>query len=296
MTDEVTDGPAHGRLKVEGHEWLVRDCGDLLWARRADLPAREWNYLMLPIDAWSSLGRAIIEEPSLQRAAFFLQQERRSYTLMRVWQLNRHALVGWSKHDQWQFYGGSAVQQQMVYSLRIEWRQTPPRRAPASQVWQLLQDELARPDSALAIYVAHYALPKAQRSWFAIETRVGTPQEFGDLVQMALRAFHPQWPAGTESMQLNWKDVALRPNSLSLDVSHLGVRERAIIGHLVRRFEPRLRPNLSKPYQALLSHDGWPAISAQAPSMHERIEAALQLRAWLQDHWPAGVKHLGKIV
>ena len=298
LTSEVVDGPADVRLEVEGKVWLVRDCGELLWARRADLPAREWNYLMRPIEAWNTVSGVTRFEPSLQKAAFFLEQERRA-ALMRVWQLGEDAFIGWNRNFEWLFYSKRGLQDYEGYEgygLDIEWHRTPARRTSASQVWQLLQNELARPDSALATYVAHFAVPKTQRSWFAIETRVGTPQEFADLVQMALRAFHPQWPVGTTSMQLNWKDVALRPNYLSLDVSHLGIRERAIIGHLVRRFEPRLRPNLSKHCEVLLSHDGWPEISAQAPSMHERIEAAIELRAWLQTHWPEGVKHLGKVV
>ena len=167
---------------------------------------------------------------------------------------------------------------------------------PASRVWRHLRRNWKDPDSDLRQLARFLDLPQGERACYFARTRTGTPQEFVALLKTALGAFHFSWPA-------NAGEMTLRLNVLGLDADRFkpdfppsfGIRERAILGHLVRAFEPRVAPTQCAP-----SLQPWRAtrlkIAVSAPSQHEQLEAMLELRAWLAAHWPDGVRHLGKIV
>ena len=82
---------------------------------------------------------------------------------------------------------------------------------------------------------------------------------------------------------------------------YFGPFERALLKCIVREFEPRLlgdTPKLSSGLRTLIGQY-WQrrfGVSVSQPSMHERLDAVLQLRPWLKIYWPEGSQNLEEMI
>ena len=298
LSGAVTDGAADACVEVEGRKWLYRKCGPFHWVRPLDKPVLQWNYWLYPLAravSSSALGTAFWEQPYASNLTEFLGGRNRTPRFERVWKLKQGVLLAWNPRDRWNFYCSSADSGRGAGDTAFELSQPlSVATEPASTVWRHLQRDWQNPDSDLFALAHFLDLPQSERALYFVRTRTGTPQQFVALMKTALRAFYFSWPSDVS-------ELTLQLNALGLVAEHFrpdfppsfGIRERAIIGHLVRAFKPGLTttPASLLPWQAT-----WLEITTSAPSQHEQLEAALELRAWLETHWPDGVRHLGKVV
>ena len=177
----------------------------------------------------------------------------------------------------------------------------PIAQTPSESLFSLLQTQWQSEESDLRFASRFASLPDLEQRLQGVQTRMGTPFEFAQLIQSALRAFAARWPVNIVNLKLEFGATGAGFR-FSLEGDHVfGIRERAILGHIVRAFEPRQladSPDLPLCVRTL-TEGGWSrsfSIEVARPSMHERLEAMLELCAWLERHWPDGVRHLGKVV
>ena len=296
LTDEVTDGDVDKRVEVKGRVWLYRDCGPIPWVRPLDKKNGEWNYLLSSVV--QSLNSMV--QPMKFNVADLpdcLTPNNRAFSLGRIWKLSDNAFALWDSRNLWRLHRSAAdcacdhnyVPFELKQALGVA-------TALASTVHQRLQHERSESNTELSLAARYLALSPLERQLFLIETQTGTPQEFAHLVKIALLAT-TAWETGPNEITAYFRAEGLRadyfrPHSRN----EISIRARAIVGNLTRAFAPHLTDDKSALPPAL----GWQRpqlqITATKPSMHEQIEAALELRAWLQTHWPDGVKHLVKII
>ncbi len=300
LSPDVADGEAHERLTVEGRAWLFRNCGGLWWAREEQQADGEWNFALraIPIAA-SSLGTVWLF-PERSNLARFVGDEWHAQTLGRVWALDAALFVGWKQDNGWalfqildSFVGGEE-------GAALGFKVPDPLEIPSSAMFARLQSQWEDADSDLR-FAAYFATSsKLERALHSVETRIETPRAFAHLVEQTLRAFEAQWPSNALAMQLTFGPNSRDARFLLEEKHPFGIRERAILGHIVRAFEPRCVPDSPATPAALRAYrNGYStsfSVEVARPSQHERLEAMLELRAWLEAHWPDGVRHLGKVV
>ena len=306
LSEDVTDGEARARVEVDGGEWLFRQCGRLVFARERRHQGSEWNFLVsaffyAPLDerdqlVWEELN---VSSDDLSR---WVCQGNRANTLERVFKVNGLILARHRENGGWALLetlkelkddeGGTP------FHLNCS---SPIRKAPSSSLYGLLQSEWQNECSELRLAAHFAALTELERRLHGIQTRLGTPQEFVAILRYALNAFGSKWPAAPETVRLGFS--ANGPQlRFTLGENHpFGTRESAILNHIVRAFEPRQKPD--SPDLPLcvrqFTEGGWSrsfSVEVARPSMHERLEGMLELRNWLEQHWPDGVKHLGKVI
>ena len=300
LSPDVADGEAHERLTVEGRGWLFRNCGGLWWAREEQQADGEWNFALraIPIAA-SSLGTVWLF-PERSNLARFVGDEWHSQTLGRVWALDAAVFVAWTQDNKWALFQSVESFAGGEEGAALGFKLPDPMAPPSSAMFSRLQAQWEHEDSDLR-FAAYFATSsKLQRALHSVETRIETPRAFAHLVEQTLRAFGAQWPTGAATLGLRFAPNS-RDSRFLLDERHpFGIRERAILGHIVRAFEPRCVPDSPALPPALRAYRNRASASFSVevarPSEHERLEAMLELRAWLEAHWPAGVRHLGKVV
>lgn len=298
LTDAVADGAADARVEVKGRVWLYRQCGPIPWVRPLDKKSGEWNYLLSAVV--QTLSSMVVVPPmefDAGELSQFLAPENRAFSLGRVWKLSEDAFALWDPQSLWRLYRNpddfASNRGAIPFGLS---RRVGVAGAQSSTVFQRLQSDWRAPRSDLSVAARYILLSPQQRQLCAIETQTGTPQEFAHLVKITLQAT-AAWQAKADEITVYFRAEGLRANYFRLRAqSDIGIRERAILGHLTRAFAP----HLDKRKKVLPAALQWQAdvlqVSAAKPSRHEQMEAALELRAWLQTHWPDGVKHLSKIV
>lgn len=315
LSADVTDGQAHLRGERNGVEWLFRAGGRLWFSRRADDLGREGHLVFCPVVGRSNrwdvrLETTWIEDEGPIEVLRDWDDTDLESAWFRVWRLSQEAgsahFVLWNQKTGW-LYGNEPdflVQKDASWPFHFDC--SAPSDLSSSALYSFLQSEWQNENSDLR-FAAHFAaLPELERSLHGVQTRLSTPLEFASLIRAAMCAFALQWPDYLETARLNfvanggfWRFTLNEPHPF-------GIRESAILNHIVRAFEPRqLRDSPDLPLALrTLTQGGWRwnrwsrgfSIEVARPSMHDRLEAMLRLRAWLEKHWPDGVKHLAKVV
>lgn len=302
LSKDVMDGEANAHVEVDGHNWLFRRCGACWFGCEAGHVGGEWNYLLCKPqkqpDSWTWLW-VVADAFNL---AHFVKNDARPQTLGRIWRLESSLFASWTESYGWSLFWN--VEQFTRYHQSVPFRitfQGTPSIAPSSTLFNSLQNDWQNPNSELR-FTAHFAaLPELEQRLHGVATRIGTPQQFANLIKAALQVFCAHWPQNVEWMSLSFgaTGAGFRFSLQGDDV--FGIRERAIFGHIVRAFEPRQladSPDLP-PCVRTLTEGGWSrsfSVEVTRPSMHERLEAMLEVRDWLETNWPDGVKHLGRAV
>ncbi len=309
LSPEVTDGQADLRGERNGIEWLFRAGGRLWFSRRADDLKREGHLVFCPVVGRSNrwdvrLETTWIEDEGPIEVLRDWSDEDLESGWFHVWRLSQESdglhFVFWNEKTGW-LYGNEPdflVQRDASWPFRFDGPTPSDSSSPA--LYPLLEAQW-REDSDVRFAARFAALSELDRALQGIETRIGTPFEFASLIQLALRAFAPQWPVDLETARLHFTANRgfLR---FTLNESHpFGVRESAVLNHIVRAFEPRQLPDSPELLLCVrtLTEGGRSrsfSIEVARPSMHDRLEGMLELRAWLETHWPGGVKHLEKVV
>lgn len=323
LSEEVTDGEADFRARVEEDEWLFRRCGDWWFSRRASAVGAEGNLVFRPVLAVSTSGGVALPDAQtptvhLENWLNNVESDEFAEACYRVWNCESWG-VAWNKFKGWIF---------RVDSTLGDWRPLFPFRCdtprPISQMTgaQVL-DELSRqwqnPDSEFRFCAAFAQLSVEERVLWKVETRLSEPAHMARLLRAALRSFSALWPASaTEGVlgftlhpvtnRFSWnEEVSWQNDGASLSHSSLPIRERVLLKRVVALFEPRqIRDSSRLPMCVQQSQRSYATslqfpssallISASRPTQHERLEAALEVRDWLETHWPDGVKHLEKVV
>lgn len=306
LSPEVTDGETQLRARVclvsARCDCWFRQCGHFWFARPTNQENAEWNFVLLPsirINSWGDTELCPLRSAEELKATLFNDTP----PFFRVWEiadLKQFAL--WNGEMGWLFFG--CEHDVLFFENHLPFRLDTPQhvaRMPSSALFALLQNQWKIPDSELR-FTSHFAaLTELERRLHGVETRIGTPFEFVQMIRSALRAFVPRWPDDTANVGLSFgaNGGGLR---FTLEGDRkFGVRERAILGHILRAFEPRQladSPDLPLCVRTL-TEGGWSrsfSIEVARPSMHERLEGMLELRNWLETYWPDGVKHLGKVI
>jgi len=308
LSPDVTDGEAHLRFSVKGEEWLFRQCGSWWFARKGGSVGKEGNFLFRVALAVASYSIWFPDESTLPAdVRHFLESvddDEASGACFRVWILDEsaNASVMWNKVDGWVWGvdAGKLGDNRSDFPFRFETPFAVPQMN-SQTLFPLLANERENPASEMSFAARFAALSELERRLQGVETRFGTPQEFAQTVICALRAFAAQWPVGISVFMVNFNAVGSENRFVRQEESLLGIRERAILGHIERAFEPHQLPDAPDLPLAVqtFTRNGWTrsfSIEVACPSMHERLEAMLELRAWLETHWPDGVKHLSKVV
>lgn len=310
LSDDVTDGQADLRQFIKGRGWLFRQCGEIWFTREEKKRGREWNFALCSIpNAVSSLGVAWTM-PQPKNFARFVSDGWHGHTLGRVLKLSDEVFAGWLEDKGWALFerfeefareeGSTPLVSRPKRKTVIGFELPSGSQTPSSAIFSSLQDRWQNsPDLAFAVHFA--SLSDLERRLHGVQTRIGTPIQFASLIRAALCAFAPRWPGASETVQLDFCANGGQGRFTLAEGHPFGVRESAILGHIVRAFEPRQladSPDLPLALRTL-TEGGWSrsfSIQVARPSMHDRLEAMLELRAWLETHWPDGVKHLGKVV
>ena len=308
LSPDVTDGEADLRFAFGNNEWLFCQRGTWWFARECSSRGREGNFLFRPVLAVSFPRQLFADEhASTANVREFLeavsQDEVRS-ACFRVWVLpdDSDARLAWNDGDGWIF----GIDRTTLGNHRPLWRfrletSLPTAQMLSSSLFSRLQMEWQNESSDLH-FAAHFSqLPELERALMGVQTHIGTPQELARLIQSALCAFAPKWPADLETARLNFTANGGHRRFTLAEHHPFGVRQSAILGHILRAFEPRQLADSPELPLALrtLTEGGWSrsfSIQVARPSMHDRLEAMLELRAWLETHWPNGVKHLEKVI
>ncbi|RYX82566.1 hypothetical protein EON83_18515 [bacterium] len=309
LIPEVTDGDARMQAAINGEEWLWRLCGDIWFVRRCSSSEREWNYIFRPIIAVSTsnlvayLDRDEMREewlPLLEYEFFFAS----GWGLTRVWQWSDEntgatVRIAWNRKNGWMFLPSPLSQSRddEVFPFRFETVSTV-ETLPSSALYSLLKEEWSQLDSDLRS-IAHFTLlSDEERKLSRIRTLQGTTQQMAQFLRSTLKAFSASWPADVDVFELVLNTAEDNHYTVFAQEPPLGIRERTIIKNIVRVFDPYQLPN--PPHWSSVIAPNIPkhsfSISVSRPSVHEQLESALELRAWLQQHWPDGVRHLGKVV
>lgn len=305
LTPEVSDGEAHARLWLQGREWLFRRCGPWWFGRDAEDVEGNFHFLFRPVlavyshDFWFANEHAQVSD-----VREFLKGATRAEmraACFRVWVLPAVRLA-WSEPDGWILGIDAAT----LGDHRPRWRfsvltPAPVAHMPSSLLFSRLQSEWQNEKSDLRFAARFAALPELERALLGVRTRLDTPQGFAQLIKSALCAFGAPWPSSADTITLEFSSVGGGGRFVLEERHPFGVRESAILGHIVRAFEPRQLPD--SPDLPLcvrsLTEGGWSrsfSIVVARPSMHDQLEGMLALRSWLETNWPAGVRHLEKVV
>ena len=298
LTSEVNDGEADAELDVDGEIWLLRRCGELHFARALD---QSWNYLLRPVvSAISSRGAREWQEPEASQLPMLLRQKQsRAQMLGRLWQLKSNAVATWSALEGWRLR--KKISEFLLQEDSVPFRFSPAGSLPSSAVFAALQSTWNNPDSDL-IYSARFSqLNELERALLGVQTQIGTPHEWAAIVIATARVCGSRWPAEIEATELRFRADGAQLRFTCAINPIFGVRERAVLGHLMRACQPQQLPDDTAFPMALRTRTSgnWSrsfSMEIARPSCHEQLEAALELRAWLQVHWPDGVKQLDKIV
>ncbi len=186
-------------------------------------------------------------------------------------------------------------------SVRFEFSCDP--HLPSSAIHVALRHELENPETDFSLSVRYIRLSEQQKAEIfpLVQTKGATLQEFESSIQTALRAFASQWPQWMNAIAVGFEASEGIGTMFKLaGQPSLGIRERTILRRIIAHYMPhRTTDILSRPLYQRFSAEEFTSyfqVEVARPSQQEQLEAALELRAWLQVHWPDGVKHLGKIV
>ena len=292
LTAAVADGAADARIEIDGRVWLIKFCGELLWVRQYNNSADPICYLIAEDSAPYEGSRFDALRRYLSKAYF-------STFAHRIWSFESENCIfaAYRLDAQWCLYKNI----EDFDCLGAPFRFPPPDLVPSALTYGALQNSLRDADSDLN-YSAHFlALSELDRALLGVRTQIGTPHEWAALVAATARVCSVHWPDCMEFVRFNFCANGQQLRFTLAQNPVLGIRERAILGHIMRIFQPQQIADDSAFPTALRTRTegGWSrnfAIEVGRSSRHEQIEAALELRAWLQTHWPDGVKHLGKIV
>ena len=320
LTSEITDGDANFRFEAQGHRrpdwlpvgqecpWLLRRCGRFVWVRRTESAPAGWNHwFCCPPVAQANLPTA----DYWPNFIYMLDPKRIEDFANRLWILRNDPLfvVTWNSQWGWRFYPDSrdflsAGSPNCSWKFRLD--EADAAALSSSELRTRLRKEARNAASDLRQtlrFASEFAkLGELEGELLCMKTRTETPQKFVALVRAALRCFDAQW---FKAESLHVICSASFDGSFSISLMgeyepYFGPFERALLQRIVREFEPRLLANsadLSSGLQTLVG-SYWQrrfGISVSKPSMHEQLEAQFQLRAWLSEHWPAGIKHLAKV-
>jgi hypothetical protein len=313
---EISDGEATARVKIDDAEWLFRPYYDMWFVREASKEKREWNFLVrLRIIGIETDGMVRREELDPAKLGSYISNIWEVHPRERVWKIE-DMIVVWSEKQGWTLYTQlrhfTDVEQAFPFRLELP---SPIEQMPSSAVHSHLQNDWKNPKSDLR-FSAHFAsLGLEERALYAIETQLDTPHKMAHLLRATMRVFAPQWPAEVSKASLGLEPPHQWPSFLTgraeqaednpqrryalKDNDFLGLRERAICNRILRIFEPRPimdLPELPSTVRPLATNrwgDSF-SISTPKPSKHEQLEALLELRTWLQAHWPEGVRYLAE--
>ncbi len=218
------------------------------------------------------------------------------------------AVVTWNLEAGWSFrsqfnaqFSNEFGQPTLDSSLPFQTELTDPQHKPSSEIHKFLQSAWNNPDSDLSYSARFSQLSELERALLGVRTQIGTPREWAALAAATARVCGAHWPAEIEATTLHFRADGAQLRFTCATNPIFGPRERAILGHIMRICQPQQLPDDPAFPMALrtLTSGGYSrsfAMEISRPSMHEQLEAALMLRAWLQTHWPDGARHLGKIV
>lgn len=320
LSPEVTDGEAHGRFSVGERNWLFRKCGGWWFARASD---GDVNFLLRPVLAVTSSGdryfpNAQTPPAEMRKWLKDVDEVKFRYDCHRVWHASNESSpslsVSWNARHKW-VYGLD----EDTFGLEFRF-ETPayPEEMSSAALFLLLQREWRNDASELRFCAGFAQLDFGARWLWKVRTRISNALTMAHLLRCALLSFAPLWQDESVSEAeiylvvdrggvFAWNEkVGWRSAGVPFERT-LPIRERVLLKQIVRLFEPRPKSDLST--LPLCVQQLKPAISrkfvhpglvvgvfAARPTQHERLEAILELRAWLGTHWPDGVKHLGKVV
>ena len=234
----------------------------------------------------------------------------------RLWILSAQPLfvVTWNCKAGWRFHTQFNAQFSDEFGQpapKSSWEFLPeianPQQKPSSESFSLLQTDWKNAQSDLR-QTLHFAecyatLGELEQDLLCVQTRIETPQRFVSLARAALRCFDAKWfeDGGIQIFCQARDDEYFKFDLRGEYGLRFGPYERSLLQVIERTFAPRLRNDDGEQSSGLrtLVANRWARnffVAVSPPSTHEQLEAALELRAWLQVHWPDGVKHLSKIV
>ena len=318
LTSDVVDGDANFSFDElarrpdwlapgEACRYLVRRCGPTLWLRERKSPPLEWNHWFFcpPV--------AKNDRPTVEywdNFFYMLDPVRAETFVHRLWITREKplAVVLWNSQAGWSFHARFNAQfadESGQPAPDSNWGFQPKladlQGKPSSEVYRLLQADWNDANSDLS-YSARFAqLSELERALLGVQTQIGTPREWASVVAATARACGARWPAGMQSAHLNFCANGAQLRFTCETNPIFGPRENAILGHIMRACQPQQLPDDAALPSALrtLTEGGWSrkfSLDIARPSAHEQLESALELRAWLQTHWPEGLKHLAKII
>ncbi len=305
LSDEVTDGQAHARREMNGREWLFRRCGRLMFVRDAKHAPLEWNRWLFFPPMWNSASSDDPEQWEWNRLAYMMKRK----NIWRVWRLSddEPTVALWNEEAGWkatpdfpEFTRGRGYQRpcapfHLPYERDVETTPSSLLFVPLLEEWNEMNSDLR--------FSAHFAsLSLLEQNLSGVETRCGTPQEFASVLQLALRAFDFSWDDEDEEGSSVALHATRNQGRFVLEKElPLGTRESAILNHIMRAYKPSLKPDSPDLPSAVRPFTNYGvsrsfSIGIERPTRHQQLEAALELRAWLETYWPDGVKHLEEVV
>ena len=302
LTSEVVDGDADAKLDVDGEIWLLRRCGRNLWVRRESDEALEYNFFAY-VRLFNEKNMAFEELLELEDISHRLRDYDAGF-LYRLWQIGERQFVVWSEKAGWQLFEDLEDWLFNYFELSgvtFPFQFLESARAPSSTLFAALQTDWNNADSDLS-YAARFAqLSELDRALLGVRTQFGTPGEWAAIIAAMSRACGALWPDEIELARLKFCANGARQRFTCEANPIFGPRENAILGHIMRICQPQQLPDDANFPTALrtLTEGGYSrsfSMEIARPSRHEQLEAALELRAWLQVRWPDGVKQLDKIV
>lgn len=274
-----------------------------IWfAREATSVGREGNFVVCSISY--GCPQSISEywlDATHNKLRRLLRDKNKKCVLGRVWRLSETLFVGWTQSNGWGLFAKIEDFTHNAHNLAPGFGIELPFVLPSPEVFALLQSQWNDENSDLRFAFRFASLTGLERALHGVQTRLETPQQFACVIKSALRAFGSKWPADLSTARLGFNANG-GGGRFTLSEKHpFGIRESAILNHIVRAFEPRQIPD--SPDLPLcvrtLTKGSWSrsfSVEVARPSMHDQLEGMLELRAWLGSNWPDGVKHLGKVI